>query len=88
MAKKLIIHVDTEEKKLKLPAIPLRILPSLASLALRLTSSKHGDGANEKVSREDMRVFLKALASELKSHEPFVLVQVETPSEKVLIEVK
>lgn len=86
MARKLVIRIDTEEKKVKLPAIPLRMLPSLASLAMRFTRNQ--EGAKVNVSPHDMRIFLKELASELRSHDPFVLVQVETPKEKVLIELK
>lgn len=86
MARKIKIWIDTEETKLKLPAIPLRFLPSLASIALRWSNKQNPD--NVRISPEAMKHFLKEVAEELEGYEPFTLVAIDSPSAKVLVRVK
>ncbi len=92
MAKKIKVTILTPEKNIRLPKIGIKTATNF--IRFGLWSTKFFKDSDEEMqqflinNKEQIIDFLHLISKELKSYEPFTLVEVQSSDSHILIEVK
>ncbi len=85
MAKKIKISIKEESKHINLPALPIGLV--FIAINLMLKHKKIKQAWTEHLDEKDVRNILRKIKSELKSCEPFTLINVDSKDAKVEIKI-
>lgn len=84
MAKRIKVRVQTEKMNINLPGIPIGLFPTVAIQALK-ANLKGEDRELFLQNKDVLKQLFKEVARELKTYEPFTLVEVESEDTVILI---